>query len=193
MSHLQDGSALAPTSAEERATDLDDRRCDIEVGEPTAVEASASASGEASPCAEGSSPAPVGQPGSSSDILVASTDNEKGAKAKSIVDEIGALKQKQKEARDLKKQISKDLRNAEKRRQRLKKRARQLTDADLVAVMTLRAREKEVNAAGAAGLNSFQDTEETETGSATSPSTAASGDGRASQSPLQASKRHRSA
>ena len=193
MSHLLDGSALAPSSAEERATDLDDRRCDIEVGEPTAAEASASASGEASPCAEGSSPAPVGQPGSSSDILVASTDNEKGAAGKSIVDEIGALKQKQKEARDLKKQISKDLRNAEKRRQRLKKRARQLTDADLVAVMTLRAREKEVNAAGAAGVNSSQDAEETETGSATSPSTAATGEGGASQSPLQASKRHRSA
>ena len=193
MSHLQDGPALAPTSAEERDADLDDRRCEVEVGEPAAAEASATASGEATPCAEGASPAPVGQPGSSSDLLVASTDNEKGAKAKSIVDEIGALKQKQKEARDLKKQISKDLRNAEKRRQRLKKRARQLTDSDLVAVMTLRAREKEVSAAGAAGLQNSQDQEETETGSATSPSTAASGDGRASQSPLQASKRHRSA
>ena len=193
MSHLQDGPALAPTSAEERDADLDDRRCEVEVGEPAAAEASATASGEATPCAERASPAPVEQPGSSSGLVVGSTDNEKGAKAKSIVDEIGALKQKQKEARDLKKQISKDLRNAEKRRQRLKKRARQLTDADLVAVMTLRARGKEVNAAGAAGVNSSQDAEETETGSATSPSTAATGDGGASQSPLQASKRHRSA
>ena len=42
-------------------------------------------------------------------------------KEKSIVDEIYALKAQQREAREKKKQVSKELRNAEKRRQRLKK------------------------------------------------------------------------
>ena len=62
--------------------------------------------------------------------------------AQSMLDEIQALKAKQKEARDAKKKISKDLRNAERRRQRLKKRAKALSDSDLLAVMTLRQHEK---------------------------------------------------
>ena len=62
--------------------------------------------------------------------------------AESMLDEIQALKAKQKEAREAKKKISKDLRNAERRRQRLKKRAKALSDADLLAVMTLRQHEK---------------------------------------------------
>ena len=44
--------------------------------------------------------------------------------AESMLDEIQALKAKQKEAREAKKKISKDLRNAERRRQRLKKERR---------------------------------------------------------------------
>ena len=56
--------------------------------------------------------------------------------------EILALKAEQKRARDEKLKITKELRNAQKRRQRLKKRARQLSDSDLLAVMTLRSAEQ---------------------------------------------------
>ena len=56
--------------------------------------------------------------------------------------EIQALKEEQKRARDFKKRITKELRNTEKRRQRLKKRAKQLSDSDLLAVMTLRSAEQ---------------------------------------------------
>ena len=48
------------------------------------------------------------------------------------------MKAKQKAMRESKKHINKDLKNAEKRRSRLK-RARQLSDADLVAVLQMRA------------------------------------------------------
>ena len=58
------------------------------------------------------------------------------------MDEILALKLQQKEARDKKLQVPRELRNAEKRRQRLKKKAKQLTDADLVEVPKLRDHEK---------------------------------------------------
>ena len=51
------------------------------------------------------------------------------------------MKKEQAEARASKLTISKALRNAEKKRLRLKKRARQLSDTDLLAVITMRAQE----------------------------------------------------
>ena len=51
---------------------------------------------------------------------------------------IERLKIEQKDMRAAKKKLSKDLRNAEKRRARLKRRARQLSDADLVALLQMR-------------------------------------------------------
>ena len=59
-----------------------------------------------------------------------------------ILPEIQRLKQEQKALQEQKKAIQKDLRNAERRRSRLKKRARQLSDEDLVAVFQLRQQEK---------------------------------------------------
>jgi hypothetical protein len=59
-----------------------------------------------------------------------------------MLDEISELKRKQKEARDAKLAVGKELRNAEKRRKRLKLRAKQLSDADLLAVISLRNHEK---------------------------------------------------
>ena len=41
-------------------------------------------------------------------------------------------------ARDLKKEVAKNLKNAERRKARLKRKARQLNDADLVAVLQMR-------------------------------------------------------
>lgn len=55
---------------------------------------------------------------------------------------IGELKKEQDALRAAKKKISKDLRNAVKRRSRLKKRARQLSDADLLQVLKLRSEDR---------------------------------------------------
>ena len=59
-----------------------------------------------------------------------------------LLDEITALKEQQKKAKEEKKAITKELRNAHRRRQRLKKRAKALSDADLLAVISLRNHEK---------------------------------------------------
>ena len=74
-----------------------------------------------------------------------------------ILPEIMRLRMEQKALQDQHKQIQKDLKNAEKRRSRLKKRARQLTDEDLLAVFQLRKqemdakREKAASAAASSG------------------------------------------
>ena len=74
-----------------------------------------------------------------------------------ILPEIMRLRMEQKALQDQRKQIQKDLKNAEKRRSRLKKRARQLTDEDLLAVFQLRKqemdakREKAASAAASSG------------------------------------------
>ena len=56
--------------------------------------------------------------------------------------EITKLKQKQKEAREAKVALGKQQRNAERRRKRLKQRAKQLSDSDLLAVISMRSHEK---------------------------------------------------
>ena len=61
---------------------------------------------------------------------------------KDLLDEISQLKEEQKKAKDAKKAITKDLRNANRRRQRLKRRAKALSDQDLLAVISLRNHEK---------------------------------------------------
>ena len=61
---------------------------------------------------------------------------------KDMLEEILQLKKQQKEAREAKAAVQKQLRNAERRRKRLKQRAKQLSDADLLAVISLRHHEK---------------------------------------------------
>ena len=63
---------------------------------------------------------------------------------KSMLEEIAQLKKQQKEAKDAKLAVGKQLRNAERRRKRLKQRANKLSDADLLAVISLRNHEKAV-------------------------------------------------
>ena len=63
---------------------------------------------------------------------------------KSMLEEIAQLKKQQKEVKDAKLAVGKQLRNAERRRNRLKKRANKLSDADLLAVISLRNHEKAV-------------------------------------------------
>ena len=62
--------------------------------------------------------------------------------AKSMLEEIAQLKKKQKAAREAKQRVGRELRNAERRRKRLKRRAKQLSDSDLLAVISLRNHEK---------------------------------------------------
>ena len=63
----------------------------------------------------------------------------KAKKEMDILGSIKALKEGQKNLRDQRKLVSKQLRNEEKRRMRLRKRARQLSDVDLVAVLKVRS------------------------------------------------------
>ena len=67
---------------------------------------------------------------------------------KSMLEEIAQLKKQQKEAKDAKLAVGKQLRNAERRRKRLKKRASKLSDTDLLAVIRMRNHEKAVGGKG---------------------------------------------
>ena len=70
---------------------------------------------------------------------------------KSVLEEIAQLKKQQKEAKDAKLAVGKQLRNAERRRKRLKQRASSLSDADLLAVISLRNHEKVAGLLAATG------------------------------------------
>ena len=67
---------------------------------------------------------------------------------KSMLEEIAQLKKQQKEAKDAKLAVGKQLRNAERRRKRLKKRASKLSDTDLLAVISMRNHEKALDRQG---------------------------------------------
>ena len=67
---------------------------------------------------------------------------------KSMLEEIAQLKKKWKEAKEARAAVAKQLRNAERRRKRLKRRASKLSDADLLAVISLRNHEKAVGGQG---------------------------------------------
>ena len=58
-----------------------------------------------------------------------------------VTKEIQTLQQQQRALRDERRRVAAELRNAQKRRQRLKHRARLLSSADLVAVLALREQE----------------------------------------------------
>jgi hypothetical protein len=64
------------------------------------------------------------------------------ANSEQLGDAIARLKGEQDAVRADRKRVSKELKNAQKRKQRLKKRAKQLSDTDLVSVLQLRASEK---------------------------------------------------
>ena len=72
---------------------------------------------------------------------------EKAKKEIDILGHIKRLKEQQKNLKDERKRVSKVLRNEEKRRMRLRKRARQLSDGDLVALLKMRSDAKETGLA----------------------------------------------
>ena len=181
MSFGDDASAAAAPSAEEpaspRASDGSDRE-----GEPTATDTLAPAGGQAPSGAEAPPLADVGGRAGSSGDGGPALGALAGGQEKNILTEIQALKAEQKLAREAKLKITKELRNAEKRRQRLKKRAKQLSDNDLLAVMTLRSAEQGMRKKEA-GEPTAAAAEQSDTGTATPTSTTTAGT--PTQSPRQ--------
>ena len=68
-----------------------------------------------------------------------SLDPVKATTGTNLLEQIASLKAEQKELRAKKKKISQTLRSAERRRSRLRKKAKLLSDADLVDVLRVRA------------------------------------------------------
>ena len=159
-------------------------------GEPTAAKALARADGQAASSAEAAALPPLGGQGGSSTDPIAPHAAPAERKGKDILAEIQALKESQKRAREAKKDISKDLRNAEKKRQRLKKRAKQLSDQDLLAVMTLRSAEQALRHPDAVrDVSSTGSAAGSDAGTVTPTSTTGPRD--PSQSPIQPKKKAR--
>ena len=63
-------------------------------------------------------------------------------KTKSLADSIMALREEQEKLRADRKRVHKDLKNAQRRKRRLKGKARQLTNTDLLEVLLMRQSEK---------------------------------------------------
>ena len=141
MSDLEDGTREAATAAAELPAPDSGAR-DERDGEPTAAASTPPAGGEAPAEAQALGiQADGGRAGSSNDHIAPSGGGI-AMRASCIVDQIHALKLKQKEAREAKMLATKELRSAQRQKQRLKRKAKQLSDADLAAVMTLRASEQ---------------------------------------------------
>ena len=171
MAELEHGDWPAITAAKEPT--LEDGNRDKLDGEPTAAMSPPSASGQAAAGTEAHGLSPAGSGAGSSNDLVPSEAGAVEKKGRSIMDEILALKLQQKEARDKKLQVTRELRNAEKRRQRLKKKAKQLTDADLVEVLKLRDHFKGVGRKERDTANLGASIDDSETRSVASTSTQA--------------------
>ena len=81
---------------------------------------------------------------------------------KDLLDEITQLKEAQKKAKEAKKAVTKNLRNANRRRQRLKRRAKALSDQDLLAVISLRNHEKALGRHPSAEEDEYDEDSESE-------------------------------
>jgi FtsZ-binding cell division protein ZapB len=89
----------------------------------------------------GPAPPSSGSNGSAGNAAIPA-DVAKPADVEQLGDAITRLKREQDAVRADRKRVTKELKNAQKRKQRLKKRAKQLSDADLVSVLQLRAADK---------------------------------------------------
>ena len=83
-------------------------------------------------------PIPEGAAASSTDGVSLPPAVGAGPAGSPLLAEIALLKQQQKDLRDERKRVQKDLKNAERKRTRLRKKARQLSDSDLIAVLAMR-------------------------------------------------------
>jgi hypothetical protein len=105
-----------------------------------------------------------------------------------MIDEILALKAEQKKARDAPLAVTKQFRNAERRRQRLKRRAKALSDQDLLAVISLRNHDQALGAGLIADNEDGDDESDSEQDD--SRSAAASSSAGVSQSPAKQKRRN---
>ena len=113
--------------------------------EATATAGASSQQGPVVACA-------AGTPAATSTVAVADP-------GRTMLAEIQALKEEQKKVRDDRKEVTKKLRNAERRRRRLKTRANRLSDSDLLAVISLRNYER---AQGSRGTVEEEDDDESD-------------------------------
>lgn len=110
-----------------------------------------------------------------------------GDPGKTLLEEIVTLKLQQKEAKDAKAAVTKELRNANRRRQRLKKRAKALSDQDLLAVISLRNHGKALGRRPSAEDEDDDEESESELDEPTATASASS----AASSPARPKKRAR--
>ena len=89
-----------------------------------------------------SSPASTSSGSGSAGIAALLADIPVPPGGEQLGDAITRLKREHDDVRANRKRVTKELKNAQKRKQRLKKRAKQLSDTDLVSVLQLRASEK---------------------------------------------------
>ena len=116
-------------------------RSEADARPPAATVAAVAAPGSAAPASSGSS----GSAGFAA--LLADVPGAVGGEQ--LGESIARLRRDQDAVRTNRKRMTKELKNAQKRKQRLKKRAKQLSDTDLVSVLQLRASEKAAVAAAA--------------------------------------------
>jgi hypothetical protein len=109
-------------------------RTEADARPPAATVAPVAAPGSAAPASSGSS----GSAGFAA--LLADVPGAVGGEQ--LGESIARLRHEQDAVRANRKRVTKELKNAQKRKQRLKKRAKQLSDTDLVSVLQLRASEK---------------------------------------------------
>ena len=142
---MASGSSAGDAGA---ALAADDRACFPDLGDGQREERDAAAAAPQTPSGSAAGVSQVAQrvKGVDSKSAEPTAGGQDAADAvdlgKNMLDEISQLKTKQKEAREARLAVGKQLRNAERRRKRLKQRARQLSDADLMAVISLRNHEK---------------------------------------------------
>ena len=123
-------------------------RTEADARPPAATVAAVAAPGSAAPASSGSS----GSAGFAA--LLADVPGAVGGEQ--LGESIARLRREQDAVRANRKRVTKELKNAQKRKQRLKKRAKQLSDTDLVSVLQLRASEKAAVAAAAERLQIVQ-------------------------------------
>jgi len=154
--------AFSGASHNVRCRDFKLARTCVFVRSATGIAMSA-ASGSASataPAAEAGAPGAAKPP---EDVISLLDGQELGAfrpgESSSLLNKkIADLKAEQARMLAAKKRLSKDLRNAERKRKRIKERARQLTDEDLVAVLMMRKETRSTAAAATAASPKETDT-----------------------------------
>ena len=115
---------------------------------PKTAAASAGAAARASPFPSGAAAAASSASSSGGGAIVALAATGE-ARAKQVGDEIVDLLQAHKQARERKKRLAADLKNARRRRSRLTKRARMLSTEDLLTVVALRESDRAARSSAA--------------------------------------------